>query len=159
MESQPLYVFLDGINVLRLLLLGIGVIETQIRFAAKFIGESEVQTDGLGMPDVEIAVGLWRKAGLHPCSIFVGLEVVEDDVADKVRRSGRGRGSHSFFSSFGWMRRIHYCLILSQAARRERAPAPSGAVSGSQARVGVSTMVAEAGVCLLGLERIDPPGV
>src|SRR5216684_5020064 len=118
MESQPLHVFLDGINVLRLLLLGIGVVETQIRFAAKFIGESKVQTDGLGMPDVEIAVGLWREAGLHPSFIFVGLEVVEDYVADKVRRSGRGRGSHSFFSSLGWMRWMHYCLILSQAARR-----------------------------------------
>src|SRR5260370_41027453 len=110
------------------------------------------------MPDVEIAVGLWREAGLHPSFIFVGLEVVEDYVADKVRRSGRGRGSHSFFSSFGGMGWIHYCLILSQAARREPAPGPLGSRKLIPDRVGVSSM-ADAGVCLLWAQRIAPPAV
>jgi len=83
--------------------------------SAEFIGQAEVDADRLGVPDVQIAVGFGRKARLHAAIVLVGLEVIDNDVADEVRRSGRRRGSHGFFSSFSWrMRWIHYSLILSQ---------------------------------------------
>jgi len=45
-----------------LLFLGrIGVVEAQIALAAEFLRDAEIEGDGLGVADVEIAVGLRRK--------------------------------------------------------------------------------------------------
>ena len=67
--------------------------------SAEFVRQSEVDADRLGMSNVQMAVGLGRKSRLHAAIVLVGLEIVENDVADEIRRSGRRRGSHSFFSS------------------------------------------------------------
>ena len=63
-EAEPAHVFLDGVDVLLLFLFGIGVVEAQVGLAAELVGEAEVEADGLGVADVEVAVGLGRKAGL-----------------------------------------------------------------------------------------------
>src|ERR1700733_13809561 len=84
--------------------------------SAEFVGQAEVNADRLGMPDVQIAIRLGRKARLYPAIVFVGPEVFEDNVAHEVRRRGPGRCSHSLFSSFSWGMGIHYPLILSQGA-------------------------------------------
>ena len=84
--AQPARVGDDRVDVLLLFLLGIGVVEAQVGLAAKLLRQSEVQADGFGMADVQIAVGFGRKAGVNAALIFVGLQIVEDDVADKVRR-------------------------------------------------------------------------
>src|SRR5207253_827633 len=55
-EAQPLDVFHDGIYVLGLFLRRIGVVETQIALAAKLRRQPEVETDGLRMADVQVAV-------------------------------------------------------------------------------------------------------
>ncbi len=47
-------------------------------------GEAEVQTDGFGVADVEIAVGLRGEPGLHAAAVLVGPQIVENDVADEV---------------------------------------------------------------------------
>ncbi len=39
------------------------------------------------MPDVEIAVGLGREAGVYAAAILVGLQIFENDVANKISRS------------------------------------------------------------------------
>jgi len=40
---------------------GVGVFEAEIGFATEVFGEAEVEADGFGMADVEIAVGLGGK--------------------------------------------------------------------------------------------------
>ena len=61
--------------------------------AAEFVGETEVETDGLGVADVEVAVGLGWKARLHDgVAELIRLEVSLDDVADEV--GGRGCGNY-----------------------------------------------------------------
>ncbi len=64
-KAQPLHVLHDGVDVLGLLLRRIGVVEAQVGMAVEFVGEAEVQTDRLRVADVQVAVGLGRKAGLH----------------------------------------------------------------------------------------------
>ena len=64
---------------------------------AEFGGEAEVETDGFGVADVEISVGLGRETGLHAAAVFVGLEVIENDVAQEVRRTRLGRRSDGSF--------------------------------------------------------------
>jgi hypothetical protein len=83
----------DGVDVLGLFLLGIGVVEAEVSAPSEFVGQAEIEADGLGMADVQMAVGLGRETGLHASSIFVGLQVVEDDVANEVRRARLGGGS------------------------------------------------------------------
>ena len=83
-EAEPLHVGHDGIDVFGFFLLGIGVVETQVGMAGEFVGEAEVEADRFGVADVEIAVGLGRKAGLHAAVVLIGLEVVEKDVAYEV---------------------------------------------------------------------------
>ena len=98
-EAQPADVFLDGVDVLLLFFLGIGVVEAQVGLAAELVGETEIEADGLGVADVEIAVGLGWKARLH------------DGVADtswcaRLRRSvvqKIGRADWQAFV-FGWLR-------------------------------------------------------
>ena len=59
--------------------------------AAEFVRETEVQADRLGMTDVQVSVGLGRKARLHAALVLVGLQVFKNDVADEIRRTGLGR--------------------------------------------------------------------
>ena len=41
------------------------------------------------MADVQIAVGLGWKARMHAPLVFAGLQVIEDDVANEIRRARR----------------------------------------------------------------------
>ena len=88
-EAEPADVFLNGIDVLLLFFFGVGVVEAQVGFAAELVGEAEVDADGLGVADVEVAVGLGGKAGLDDgVAVLFGADVLGDDVAEEV---GGGR--------------------------------------------------------------------
>mmetsp|Transcript_53867 Transcript_53867/g.127167 ORF Transcript_53867/g.127167 Transcript_53867/m.127167 type:complete len:388 (-) Transcript_53867:217-1380(-) len=63
----------DGVDVLLLLRSGVGVIEAHDTVAALAFGESKVETHGLGVADMEVAVGLWREPG--PPFATRGLEM------------------------------------------------------------------------------------
>ncbi len=79
-EAEPADVFLDGVDVLLLFFFGIGVVEAQVGLAAELVGEAEVEADGLGVADVEVAVGLGWKAGLDDCvAVFFGADIFGDD--------------------------------------------------------------------------------
>ena len=89
LEAEPAHVFHDGIDVLLLFFFGIGVVEAQIGFAAELVGEAEVDADGLGVADVEVAVGLGRKAGLDDgVAVLFGADILGDDVAEEVGGGG-----------------------------------------------------------------------
>ena len=65
-------------------LLGIGVVEAQVGLAAELRGQAEIQADGFGVADVQIAVRLRREARVYPSLILVGLQVVQNDVANEI---------------------------------------------------------------------------
>ena len=117
-EAEPLHVGLDRVDVLGLFLLGIGVVEAQIRVSAEFVGQSEVEADRLGVADVQIAVGLGRKARLHPAVVFVGLQIVENDVADKVGRPRLWDGVFAGLFSLG-IRRFHSSDLTARSNERD----------------------------------------
>ena len=84
--------------------------DPRIDVAVELVGETEVDTDGLGVADVQVAVGLGRKTRLHTALVFVGLEVVENPVAKEIRRTRFGRRMGGSFG--GGVRRTHSEFIL-----------------------------------------------
>ncbi len=83
-ETEPVDIFTDRVNVFDIFFYGVGVVESQVTGAAEFFGDAEVHADGFGVSDVEIAVRLGRKAGVEPSAVLTGLKVVPDDLFNKV---------------------------------------------------------------------------
>ena len=88
-ESEPAHRRLDGIHILLVFFGGVGVVEPKVTAAPVGRGQPEVQADGLGMAVVQVAVGLWRKAGDHARHAAAG-QVVFDDVLKEILRLGQG---------------------------------------------------------------------
>ncbi len=84
-KPQPADIFLNGLHIFDFFLAGIGVIKAQVADAAEFGRQTEIQADGFGMTDVQIAVWLRRKPGHDLPVVFVGLKVIDDDVSNKIR--------------------------------------------------------------------------
>jgi hypothetical protein len=88
LEAQPADVGHDGIDVLLLLFFRVRVVEAQVGLAAEFVGQTKVDADGLGVADVEVAVGLGRKAGLDDgIAVLFGAYILGDLIAEEVRGS------------------------------------------------------------------------
>ena len=87
-EAEPADVVDDGIDVLGLLFTRIGVIEAQVGLAAELGRQTEVQANGFGVADVEITVWLRREARVDPSLVLVGLQVVENDIANEIGWAG-----------------------------------------------------------------------
>ena len=85
LEPQPAYVLLDGVYIFGVFLHGIGVVETQVGLAAILLGKAKIETDRLGMTDVQIAVGLGGEARENG---LVGAlsEPLFDDFFQKITR-------------------------------------------------------------------------
>ena len=83
MKAQPFNVFFDGIDVFVVFFFGVGVIETQVALPIKHIRQAEIQADGFGVSDVQVAVGLGGEAGVDG-GVRARFEVVFDDGADEV---------------------------------------------------------------------------
>src|SRR2546426_7551926 len=82
-------VFEYGIDVFDFFFGRVGVVVTQVANAAEFTSDAEVEADALGMANVEIAVGLGRKAGVD-LPVFRRDHVGCNDGADEVTGSGGG---------------------------------------------------------------------
>ena len=97
-EPEPPDVFLDGGHVRSLFPAGIGVIEPQVAQTAEFGGNPEIEADGLGMAEMQVAVGLGGEAGVNPSPVLARPDVFLYDVADKIRGPlGPGfRHDHAF---------------------------------------------------------------
>src|SRR5262249_46925646 len=93
LEAEPADVGNDGIDVLLLFLRGIGVVEAEIAFAAVLLSGAEVETDRLGVADVQVTVRLRRKTRVNQPLQAPNAVVVVDDRVDEMRR-GRRCGSH-----------------------------------------------------------------
>src|SRR6266568_1010845 len=114
LETEPAHICLDGINVLLLLLLGIGVVEAQVRLAAELVGQTEVEANSLGVADVQVAVGLRRKACLNNgVAVLFRLQVLDEHLADEVGGTGGGL-SRCVGGSFRFrFRNVHDSIPLS----------------------------------------------
>ncbi len=92
-ESQPVHILLDGIDVLLVFLVRVGIVVTQVGAPAGLFGHAEIEADRHHVADVQVAVRLRRKPR-DDFLVFPGREVVMDDLADKVPR----RFAHRFIS-------------------------------------------------------------
>ena len=84
-KTQPVHVILDRLDEFRALLTRIRIIKTQKSAAAGLGSHAEVQADRHDVPDMQIAVRLWRESG-HDFGMLTRLEVVVNDLADKIPR-------------------------------------------------------------------------
>ena len=97
--AKPVDVFADGVDVFLFFLGGIGVVKAQVAQSIEFIGNTEIQADGFGMAQMQISVGLRRKARMNLAAVTAGGVVFHNARPDKVhsglvcrlRRSGVGR--------------------------------------------------------------------
>ena len=86
-EAQPLYIRLNGVNVLHVLLHRVSVIKAQVALAPILLGQPEVQADGLGMSHMQVAVRLRWKTSMDPLPIAAVLQIVIYFILDKIRSS------------------------------------------------------------------------
>ena len=84
-EPQPADILFDRIDVLDIFLARICVIEPQVAESVEFSGETEIETDGFRMSDVQIAVRLRWKTRVDPAAVLVLLKVLDNYVSDKMR--------------------------------------------------------------------------
>ena len=89
--NEPIHIGLDGLDVFDVFLGRIGVVHPQVAAAVGLAGDAEVQANRLRVADVQVAIGLRRKAG-DAERVLPGLQILRDDIADEVCRGGRRRG-------------------------------------------------------------------
>ena len=104
-EAEPAHVALNRLDVLQVFRRRVGVVEAEVASAVEVEREAEVQADRFGVADVEVAVGLRRKAGDDAAPVLVRGLIRLHEVADEVRGArvlGRCRLSvRSFFARRG----------------------------------------------------------
>ena len=86
-KPQPGNVFSDGVDVFDTLLFRIGIVETQVGLASVFLRKPEAYTDGLGVTDVQVAVGFRWKACMNLATVFAGGNVCFNLLLNKVQRT------------------------------------------------------------------------
>ena len=87
LESEPLDVVEDVLYVFRVLLGGIGIIETEVADTAELLSGSEVHADGFGVSDMEVSVGLRRETGLYASVVLTFLEVFSNELFHEAQAS------------------------------------------------------------------------
>ncbi len=83
--TEPAHVVFDRLHELHILFLGVRIVETQETRTAKLPGDLERDTDGLGVADVKVTVGLGWKARLHAPAVLTVGDIRRDDLANEVR--------------------------------------------------------------------------
>ena len=84
LESQPLDVIFDALDILCIFLDGVGIVETEVTDTTVFLGQTEVDGNGLGMSDVQVAIGLWWEAGLHSAAVLTFCQVIDDFLLNEA---------------------------------------------------------------------------
>lgn len=98
--AEPLHVLADGIDIFRVFLHRVRIVKAQIALAAILPGQSEVDADGLGMPNMQVAVGFRRKTGMDLTAETARSVVLIDADMQKIlpgRILGSGRSNGSGF--------------------------------------------------------------
>ena len=69
-KAQPLYICLNGINVLSIFLDRIGIIKTKIALAIILLCQTEIKANRLCVTYMKITVRLWRETCMNSLCIF-----------------------------------------------------------------------------------------
>ncbi len=64
-ESQPTHVRHDRVDIFLTLFGRVGIVEPKIALTRVALGQTKIQADAFGMPDVQVTVGFGRKPGLQ----------------------------------------------------------------------------------------------
>ena len=95
-KAQPVDVLLDGLHKLLVLFGGVGVVHPQVAQSAELFGGTEVNGQGLAVADMEIAVRLRGKTGMHrhALELSAGGNILLNKSMDEVAAFGgfRRRG-------------------------------------------------------------------
>lgn len=91
-ESQPGHAIADRVDIFLRFLLRIGIVEAQVTHAVIIMRNAEIQTNALGMANVQITVRFRRKTRFHPPAPFAGAIIVIDNVANEIGRCYFGSG-------------------------------------------------------------------
>ena len=83
LEAQPAHILLDRLRIFLAFLFRVGVVEAQVAFAVVILRQAEIQADGLGMADMQIAVRLGREARDDALVLAAG-QIGIDDAADEI---------------------------------------------------------------------------
>ena len=83
-KSEPTDILLDRLHVLQFLFGRVGVIKSHIADAAVIGGETKVEADGFGMPDMKISIRFRRKSRVNATAVFAGFKIVFNDSSDKI---------------------------------------------------------------------------
>ena len=76
LEPEPLDVVLDALYVFRVFLDGVCIVEAEVTDTTVFLGQTEVDGDGLSGADMQIAVRLWRETRLESAAVLTCRKVV-----------------------------------------------------------------------------------
>lgn len=96
-EAEPVDVLADGIHIFGIFLNGVGIVETEIAGAAEFFSNTEIHADGLGVADMEVAVGLGRETRVEASAVFAGVKVVGHNLLYKIQTARCGFVEFVFF--------------------------------------------------------------
>ena len=76
LEPQPFDVVLDALDVFRIFLRRICIVEAEVTFAAILLCDTEVKRDGLRVSDVKIAVRFGRETRLNASTILAFRQII-----------------------------------------------------------------------------------
>ena len=102
-KSQPVDILHDRVDILRILLDRVGVVEAQVAGATELLGDAEVHAYRLGMADVKIAIGLGRETGIETSAILAGLQVGQYFLFYKTQPAGSFFGFLDFGHKYRFM--------------------------------------------------------
>jgi len=85
-ETQPLQVAFDRNDEISTFLFGVGVVEPQIARAAEITGDAEVQTDRLGVTNMEIPIRFGRKTRLYPVAVGPLFVIAANELPNEIGR-------------------------------------------------------------------------
>ena len=82
--AEPAHVLDDRLNVLRVLLDRVGIVESEVADAPILGGDAEVEAYGRRVADVQVAVGLRRKPRRDAAAVLANRHVVPNDGANEI---------------------------------------------------------------------------
>ena len=98
-ETEPLDVFFNGIDVFDLFFGRVGVIKAQItRPPRVFFRNAKFKSHGFVMADMQITVRFRWETGNHPSVVLVRLYIFSDNRPDEIGGRRRFRCCHGFDS-------------------------------------------------------------
>jgi hypothetical protein len=88
---EPRNVITDRVDVLDVFSGRIGIVETKVARAPKLFSNAKVKHDRFGVTDMEVSVGLRRKARMDAAAIGTSRDIITHGASDKIEASAVGR--------------------------------------------------------------------